>query len=109
MLPARPPGTTHTHTHGNLSTASCYIVLCVCVCVQALESKLDGQLDVIQCDFFNLDPRTVITQKTVVRKSDKLFSDLGISEAKWTDGEMHALSCTLMHSHALSNTFFWNG
>ncbi|XP_062302668.1 dimethyladenosine transferase 2, mitochondrial [Osmerus eperlanus] len=53
--------------------------------LRALESKLDGQLDVIQCDFFNLDPLTVVTQRSMVRKADKLFSDLGISEAKWTD------------------------
>lgn len=53
--------------------------------LRSLQKKLDGQLEVVQCDFFNLDPITVGSQKTVVRQAEKLFTDLGIPEASWTD------------------------
>ncbi|XP_076834811.1 dimethyladenosine transferase 2, mitochondrial [Brachyhypopomus gauderio] len=52
--------------------------------LQALERKLEGQLEVVHCDFFKLDPIGQGSMKPPVMYSEKLFADLGISEVPWS-------------------------
>ncbi|XP_051920091.1 dimethyladenosine transferase 2, mitochondrial [Hippocampus zosterae] len=53
--------------------------------LQALESLLDGQLQVVHCDFFKLDPVWEGSDKPPLMFTDKLFTDLGITETNWLD------------------------
>ncbi|XP_033872845.1 dimethyladenosine transferase 2, mitochondrial isoform X2 [Acipenser ruthenus] len=52
--------------------------------LQALESSLDGQLEVVHCDFFKLDPIGKGPMKPPAMYTEKLFNDLGITEVPWT-------------------------
>ncbi|XP_028652764.1 dimethyladenosine transferase 2, mitochondrial [Erpetoichthys calabaricus] len=51
--------------------------------LQELKGRLDGQLDVMYCDFFRLDPISKGLPKPPIMHSEKLFNNLGIAEVPW--------------------------
>ncbi|XP_029449810.1 dimethyladenosine transferase 2, mitochondrial [Rhinatrema bivittatum] len=52
--------------------------------LQSLSKSLNGQLEVVHCDFFKLDPLGYGPMKPPAMYSAKLFEKLGISEVPWT-------------------------
>ncbi|XP_042301599.1 dimethyladenosine transferase 2, mitochondrial isoform X1 [Sceloporus undulatus] len=54
--------------------------------LESLKNKLDGQLEVVHCDFFRLDPINSGSIKPPVLYSENLFENLGISATAWTAG-----------------------
>uniref|UniRef100_UPI00398E6710 dimethyladenosine transferase 2, mitochondrial n=1 Tax=Pristiophorus japonicus TaxID=55135 RepID=UPI00398E6710 len=52
--------------------------------LQSLEKHLNGQLEVVHCDFFKLDPIGRGPMKPPAMLSENLFNDLGISKVPWT-------------------------
>lgn len=52
--------------------------------LQVLERHVEGQLDVVHCDFFKLDPIGHGSMRPPAMYSEKLFSNLGISEVPWS-------------------------
>ncbi|XP_038249908.1 dimethyladenosine transferase 2, mitochondrial [Dermochelys coriacea] len=52
--------------------------------LQSLENSLHGQLEVVYCDFFRLDPLGCGSMKPPAMYSEKLFENLGIMAVPWT-------------------------
>ncbi|KAM8945523.1 dimethyladenosine transferase 2, mitochondrial [Pelodytes ibericus] len=52
--------------------------------LQRLQNNTDGQLDVVHCDFFRLDPLGYGSMLPPAMYSDTLFENLGISKVPWT-------------------------
>ncbi|XP_075387487.1 dimethyladenosine transferase 2, mitochondrial [Tenrec ecaudatus] len=54
--------------------------------LESIGKSLHGQLDVVHCDFFKLDPRTGGFMKPPVMTSQMLFQHLGIQALPWSAG-----------------------
>uniref|UniRef100_A0A8D0H0Q6 rRNA adenine N(6)-methyltransferase n=1 Tax=Sphenodon punctatus TaxID=8508 RepID=A0A8D0H0Q6_SPHPU len=52
--------------------------------LESLENKLQGQLKVVHCDFFRLDPLSPGLLEPPAMHSERLFEKLGISTVPWT-------------------------
>ncbi|XP_074846160.1 dimethyladenosine transferase 2, mitochondrial isoform X2 [Carettochelys insculpta] len=52
--------------------------------LRSLENSLHGQLEVVHCDFFRLDPLGCGSMKPPAMYSEKLFEHLGILAVPWT-------------------------
>ncbi|NXJ85553.1 TFB2M transferase, partial [Trogon melanurus] len=52
--------------------------------LQSLENSLDGQLKVIYCDFFKLDPLATGTVRPPAMRSEKLFETMGVTAVPWS-------------------------
>ncbi|XP_053158380.1 dimethyladenosine transferase 2, mitochondrial [Hemicordylus capensis] len=52
--------------------------------LESLKQKLDGQLEVVHCDFFRLDPLGVGSMRPPIMYSETLFENLDILAVPWT-------------------------
>ncbi|KAJ6664739.1 hypothetical protein lerEdw1_006312 [Lerista edwardsae] len=52
--------------------------------LESLKQKLDGQLEVVHCDFFRLDPMGFGLMRPPVMYSERLFQNLDILAVPWT-------------------------
>ncbi|XP_044275273.1 dimethyladenosine transferase 2, mitochondrial isoform X2 [Varanus komodoensis] len=52
--------------------------------LECIKKKLDGQLEVVHCDFFHLDPMFLGLIKPPLMYSEVLFENLGILAVPWT-------------------------
>ncbi|CAI5770636.1 dimethyladenosine transferase 2, mitochondrial [Podarcis lilfordi] len=52
--------------------------------LESLKEKADGQLEVVHCDFFRLDPMGIGSLKPPFMYSERLFENLGILTVPWT-------------------------
>ncbi|XP_054838243.1 dimethyladenosine transferase 2, mitochondrial [Eublepharis macularius] len=52
--------------------------------LESLKKKLDGQLEVVHCDFFRLDPIGFGSVRPPVMYSERLLENLGILPVPWT-------------------------
>ncbi|XP_077200430.1 dimethyladenosine transferase 2, mitochondrial [Paroedura picta] len=52
--------------------------------LESLKKKLDGQLEVMHCDFFRLDPIHLGSMRPPVMYSEQLLENLGILPVPWT-------------------------
>ncbi|XP_015263941.1 PREDICTED: dimethyladenosine transferase 2, mitochondrial [Gekko japonicus] len=52
--------------------------------LESLKRKLDGQLEVVHCDFFKLDPVGLGSLRPPVMYSERLLENLGILPVPWT-------------------------
>ncbi|CAK7317486.1 Dimethyladenosine transferase 2, mitochondrial [Vulpes lagopus] len=53
--------------------------------LQSLRKKVDGELEVIYCDFFKMDPRNFGIVKPPIMISETLFQHLGIAAVPWSE------------------------
>ncbi|XP_062980379.1 dimethyladenosine transferase 2, mitochondrial [Elgaria multicarinata webbii] len=52
--------------------------------LESLKKKVDGQLEVLHCDFFRLDPVSAGLMRPPLMYSERLFENLGILPVPWT-------------------------
>ncbi|KAM4771725.1 dimethyladenosine transferase 2, mitochondrial isoform 1-T2 [Rhinophrynus dorsalis] len=73
--------------------------------LQVLQNRVDGQLQVVHCDFFRLDPFGQGTMQPPAMYSDALFESLGVSEVPWTADV--PIKVFVMVSQKNENCFLW--
>ena len=66
---------------------------------------MDGELEVIYCDFFKMDPRNFGIVKPPIMISETLFQHLGIAAVPWSEGNFcHSLQQIAYNLPAFSSS-----